>query len=265
MLVLKKKIKLYATVHNSISMEKKSFASIRNKLMKYLDKYIVKTIVVSKEAENDYIETVGICKEKTMTIYNPVISDKIYSLQKESVDHKWLTKNKDFKTLVAAGRLTEQKNYPLLLESIKILSKDINIRLIILGDGELKNDLVELTKMLKIDDIVDFVGFTENPYKYFYNCDTYVMSSNWEGLPTVLIEAIACGCNIVSTECKSGPKEILDNGRYGILTPINNREKLAEAIKKSLYAEKNIDDKLKKAKEFTIEKSIKSYLKILNE
>lgn len=259
----RKRIILYSTIHNSISMEKNSFKSVRNKLLKQFDKYITKNIVVSNEAEIDYIKTLGINKNRTMTIYNPVVSDEILKLQLENPNHKWIKQDRDYKIVLAVGRLTEQKNYNLLLKSIRNVSEKVNVKLIILGEGELKEELLSLSKSLKIEDIVDFYGFTHNVYPFFANCDLYTLSSNWEGLPTVLIEALACGCNIVSTACPSGPSEILNYGEFGTLVPINDVDKFTEAIINSLSKEKKREKQINQAFNFSVNKSIQEYLKLI--
>lgn len=261
----KNKIKLYATVHSMISKERKSFNIVRHKLLKYFDKYITKTIVVSREAEQDYIETIGVDEKKTTTIYNPVVSNKLFDLQNKDINHKWLNSNREYKTILAVGRLTEAKNYEMLLRAISIVKQILDIRLIILGEGELEQHLKELSKKLEIDNIVDFYGFINNPYPYFKKCDLYTLTSNWEGLPSVLIEAMACGCNIVSTECPSGPKEILQNGKYGKLTPVNDVEKLAYAIREALESKIDKISQVERAREFSIDNSIKNYLELICE
>lgn len=259
----KNKIKLYATVHNAISMEKRSFNWMRHKLLKYFDKYVFKTIVVSKEAQEDYIKTIGIDRKKTITIYNPVVSEEIVELQIMKNEHKWLHSNRNYKTILAVGRLTKQKNFEMLLKSIAIVYKSVDVRLIILGEGELRKELENLASYLGISKIIDFHGFTTNPYSYFYNCDLYTLSSDWEGLPTVLIEAMACGCKIISTECPSGPKEILEDGKYGTLVMVNNEEAFANKIIETLDKNVNKELQIQRSKEFSVDKSIESYLELI--
>lgn len=260
----KNRVRLFATVHNAISMEKKSFNFLRHKLLRFYDKYIEKTIIVSKEAENDYIKTIKINSDKTITIYNPVVSENIKSLSEEEIEHKWLVKERDYTTILAIGRLTEQKNFEMLLNSIRIVSDTRNVRLIILGEGELREKLKMQATKLKIDNLVDFYGFTHNPYSFLARCDIYALSSKWEGLPTVLIEALACGCKIVSTDCKTGPKEILDNGRYGILTKIDDEIEFSKAIIKAIDLKVNKNEIKDRAKLFSVEKSVSEYVNLIN-
>lgn len=259
----KNKIKLYATVHSSISMENRSFKLLRNNLIKFFNKYITKTIVVSNEAEQDYIKVIGIGEDETVTIYNPVVSEEIFILQKKENNHEWLQNNRSYKTILAAGRLSKPKNFEMLLKSIAIVYKTFDVRLIILGEGELKGELEKLAEDLGISRIIDFHGFTDNPYSYFYRCDLFTLSSDWEGLPTVLIEALACGCKIVSTECRSGPKEILDNGKYGALAMLNDEEDFASKIIEKLNKGIDKHEQIGRSKDFSVEKSIDKYLSVI--
>ena len=139
-------------------------------------------------------------------------------------------------------------------------SKKLNAKLIILGEGKLRHSLESLIGELDIEDSVTLAGFTKNPYPWYLTADLYVLSSDWEGLPTVLIEALECGLPIVSTDCPSGPNEILENGRYGKLVPTNNLDALSNAIELSLA---ELHDKallMKRASDFTIENISKQYL-----
>ena len=260
----KDRVKAYGTIHSMISLEDRKYKKLRYKLLKYFDKYIEKTICVSKEAEEDYINTIGVNENKVITIYNPVIYDKIFQLQEEKCNHKWLNAKREYKVVIAAGRLNEAKNFEMLLESIQLVKKERDIRLIILGEGELRKELEEKIENLNLKDNVDLYGFTENPYKFFSKGDLFVLSSRREGLPTVLIEALSCGCKIVSTNCKSGPKEILEDGKYGELVEVGNVKEFSKAIIKKLDEDVDKNLLVNRALDFTIEKSLKEYIKLIN-
>lgn len=110
---------------------------------------------------------------------------------------------------------------------------------------------------------INFLGFNENPYPYYYYSDTYVLSSRWEGFPNTLLEALACEAKVVATTCKSGPKEIIENDKYGILVEVNNAKSLANGIMKSLEGNNKSNDR---ASVFSIEKIVKKYEEVfLNE
>lgn len=131
--------------------------------------------------------------------------------------------------LVAVGRLNVQKGYPHLLEAFRIVNGEAEARLTIVGGGKMKDDLRRMTKHLGIDDKVTMVGETE-PYSYMRHADIFVLPSLWEGLPLVLLEAISLGLPVVSTDCDFGPNEVIENGKSGLLVPVADPVKMAEAI-----------------------------------
>jgi glycosyltransferase involved in cell wall biosynthesis len=156
-----------------------------------------------------------------------------------------------------------------LIKAFNEIKKEFkNATLLILGQGEKEKELKVLVKELNIENSVKFLGFKDNPYKYLYNSDLFVLSSLWEGLPGALIEALACEVPVVSTNCKSGPKEILDNGKIGELVKIKDVSSLSNAMLKVLR-DKDLQSKykelgLKKVKEFDKDKIIKEYEEFLN-
>jgi glycosyltransferase involved in cell wall biosynthesis len=138
--------------------------------------------------------------------------------------------------------------------------------LLILGDGEDRPLLEQLAKDLNISEDVSLPGFTDNPYAFMKKSAIFVLSSIYEGLPNVLIEALACGCPVVATNCPTGPKEILDNGRYGRLVPVGNHEALAKAILETLDnpdfpATK--EERIQRALEFSLDAAVEKYLQVL--
>jgi len=155
----------------------------------------------------------------------------------EPVSHRWL-EERDRPVILAAGRLTAAKDYPTLLRAMAHLLDQRPARLIILGQGEEEAGLRQLIHDLAIAEHVDLVGFQKNPFSWMLRCDLYVMSSAWEGLPGSLIEALACGAKVVSTDCPTGPTEILENGKWGRLVPVGNSVALAAAMAETLDEEK---------------------------
>lgn len=138
-----------------------------------------------------------------------------------------------------------------------------------MGEGEDRGRLEYLIKELKLENNVSLLGFVENPYAYMQRSDVFVLSSRWEGFGNVLVEAMACGCPVVSTNCPSGPAEILENGEYGILVPVEDVEKMAKSIIKILtnkeLREELSNKALKRSKEFHVEKAVEKYLQIFSE
>ncbi|HJO52671.1 glycosyltransferase [Sulfitobacter pontiacus] len=179
---------------------------------------------------------------KLKRIYNPVDEARINRLKEEDPGHPWFN-DPEKPVVLAVGRLTEAKDYPNLLHAFRKLRDKRKAALIILGQGPMEAYLKKLTVQLNLVDDVDFLGFQSNPYSFMRNCDLFVLSSAWEGLPGVLIEALACGANIVSTDCKTGPREILEDGALGALVPIKNSTALARQMSKALSSQVPVQKK----------------------
>ena len=147
--------------------------------------------------------------------------------------HKFL--KGDHKVILAVGRLTEAKNFGFLIRSFKVLQdQNPETRLLILGEGELRAEFEDLVTDLGLKDVVDLPGFDANPYAYFKYASLFVLSSNWEGLPGVLIQALASKVKVVSTNCPSGPMEILENSKFGLLVECNDQAGLTQAMQQAI-------------------------------
>ena len=141
-----------------------------------------------------------------------------------------------------------------------MLPHSLNAKLTILGEGVLRPDLEALIKILGISNRVSLPGFVLDPVPWFRTADLFVLSSSWEGLPTVMIEALECGVPVVSTDCPSGPAEILDNGRYGRLVPVGDATALAAAIQASLQELHDHDTLRRRAQDFAVPMIADQYL-----
>jgi glycosyltransferase involved in cell wall biosynthesis len=194
-------------------------------------------IGVSHGVSEDIRQAAGLKTERVRTIYNPILTDAFYKKAAEPVDHPWFVPNRDWLTVVTVGRLTVQKDHDTLLRAIAHVNNQRPVRLMVLGQGERLDDLQRLARELGIADCVEFAGFDPNPYRYIAAADVFALSSRWEGLPTVLIEALGCRTSIVSTDCPSGPREVLDDGRFGELVPVGDSEVLAEGITRAYERE----------------------------
>ena len=194
------------------------------------------------------------------TIHNPIPVADIQWQATHPVSHHWISK--DEPCLITAGRLTEVKDYKTLLHSIERITQDHTVRLLILGDGPHRNALEEVTHRLGIEEYVEFLGYVENPYKYMQRADLFVLSSRSEGLPTVLIESLACGCPVVTTNCSSGVREILGDGQYGLLAPVGDSAQLAERILEGLARDYDQNVLRSRAEDFDIQSAVTEYIKL---
>jgi glycosyltransferase involved in cell wall biosynthesis len=252
----------YEKIINNTNMISRLFF---NKALKNSD-YVIS---LTEEMKENFIKFFPSEKNKVIKIYNPhnledINNKKHYSI---SLEERNFFSRKP--VIIACGRLTEAKGFSYLIQAFNEVKKEFkDAILLILGQGEKEKELKVLVKELNIENSVKFLGFKDNPYKYLYNSDLFVLSSLWEGLPGVLIEALACQVPVVSTNCKSGPKEILDNGKIGELVKIKDVDSLSNAILKVLR-DKDLQHKykelgLKKVKEFDKNKIIKEYEEFLS-
>lgn len=186
---------------------------------------------VSKDMVTQYQQVFGQCPH--VCVYNIVAEAQSQVRIQEPVDHPWLTSNTT-PTLVAAGRLAPWKGFGDLIEAISLVRAQRPVRLLILGDGPLRSELQTRIDARGLVEFVQLVGYVENPLKYFARADIFVLSSHVEGLPNVLVEAMMCGCTPVATDCPTGPREVLEDGRYGYLVKPRDPVSIAEGILKAL-------------------------------
>ena len=251
--------RLVVSEHISVSRAPAQLGGkITRGLMRWLYPKADKVVCVSKALEADVQRLIGVPAHKTVTIYNPVDIEMIQQKMQEPVDHPWIMSG-TAPVLLAVGRLNMQKDYPTLLQAFKHLRDRREARLIILGQGEEELRLKELAADLGIAGDVDFVGFQNNPFAWMARCDVYVMSSAWEGFGNVLVEAMCAGAAVVSTDCNSGPAEILENGRWGHLVPIGDNEGLSDAIDNTLSKEREVSVQLR-IQQFKVDAITQQYL-----
>lgn len=205
-------------------------------------------------------------KEKITTIYNPI---DLQFIQKQATEGKLPKEHEQLfqrnrKTIVSAGRFVKEKDQRTLLKAFAKLNKEIPSTLILLGEGELKEDLQALAKTLQVEEYVYFIGFQKNPYIYFRKADVFALSSTTEGFGHVLVEALATETLIVSTDCKPGSEEVLQGGKYGFLSPVGDAEKMKDQLIKALSLSQREREQLikagkKRAKDFSAERIVKQY------
>jgi glycosyltransferase involved in cell wall biosynthesis len=186
-------------------------------------------VAVSEGAADDLAQQFQLSRDLVTVIYNPVTTPQLFEKASEPVEDEWFEQYRG-PWIVAVGRLSKQKDFANLIDAFSCARTEIDCKLLILGEGEDRPALEHLIRRLGIESHCCMPGFVDNPYKYLSRAALFVLSSAWEGLPTVLIEALALGVPVVSTDCKSGPREILRDGQFGFLVPPSNPEALSAAI-----------------------------------
>jgi len=192
-----------------------------------------------------------------------VITDEIFKKSRENVVHPWFADNSS-PLIISVGRLSEEKDHLLLLRAFQKIRKECSAKLAFIGDGGLRCFLEDIVTEFGLEKDVCFLGFVENPYKYIARSNLFVLSSKSEGLPTVLIEALALGVPVVSTDCPSGPREILMNGALGVLVPVGDMEALADAMLSNLTVKK-AKPVVSGLERFQLETATEHYLNFIRE
>lgn len=226
---------------------------IVNILIKFLYPFADSIIAVSKELASEVKKNIIFNKSKVTYIYNPIILNTYKSENKFSISEPYI---------IAIGRLEKQKNYLLLIKAFKRLQKHTNSKLLILGEGSKRDEIEKMINQLGLSHQVIMPGFVLNIRPYLEKAKMLVLSSNYEGLPTVLIEGLLAGTPIVSTNCPTGPYEILEGGRWGRLVKPNDVNSLYQGMLETLN-DKNPPNGINRAKEFSVENSVKGYLKVM--
>ena len=215
---------------------------------------------VSAGVSADLVRLTGLPEDKVGVIFNPIVSDDIIEKARAPVDHPWFRDGSP--VLVAAGRLRPQKDFPLLLQAFARVRARRAARVVILGEGPERPKLEALVRRLGIEDDVDLPGATSNPYAYMARSTAFVLSSRWEGLPTVLIEALSCGAPVIATDCPSGPRDILAGGRYGTLVPVGDVGALEHAIDAALDGQLSLAPE-ESWRPYQLETVVDGYLRLL--
>ena len=230
-------VRVYVNVHNTYS---KTFQNLsarkrRRRLAKIKALYprCDGIIPVSAGVAADFSALTALPAESLSTIYNPVVTRNLEKLAEEPIDHPWFRDDKR-PIILAVSRLEKAKNLPLLIEAFELVRWHIPARLMLLGDGTQRSALQSRIQASPYHDDILLLGYRKNPYKYMKHASLFVLSSSWEGFGNVLVEAMATGTPVVSTDCPHGPREILDDGRYGPLVPIQDACALATAVLETL-------------------------------
>ncbi len=263
--IFRQKIKIITTEHadltSCLNNTNPFYAKIVLRLMKLCYPRANIVAAVSQGVADDLAHNLDLNTKSIEVIYNPIVNDQLIMLSELEVQHPFLNQ-KNVPLIISVGRLSVQKNYENLIDAFHLFLKHSNANLLIIGEGPERLKLQNKIDELDLGDKVDLFGHTSNPYKYISRADLFVLSSLWEGLPTVLIEALACNTPIVSTDCPHGPREILESGKWGSLVPIENSKALSDAMLDMI--DNPITGLTNRANDFTSEKSIEKYINTIN-
>lgn len=264
-LLSRTRTRLVCTVHIDLStclkleprtLRKRTYASLLRVMFQRADH----VVCVSQGVADSLVTRLGVSSDHVSVIYNPVSIDRIRVLADEPVDHPWFREGAP-PVILGVGRLDPQKDYPNLMRAFALLRTKRSARLVILGEGPERAHLERLAGELGIKQDVWLPGFVENPYKYIKRCSVLVSSSRWEGFSLALVEGMALGISVVSTDCPSGPREVLEGGKWGRLVPVRDSQALARALEEALDAP--IVAPPEALERFAVDRVASQYLKVL--
>lgn len=261
--------RMVLSIHTNIGLAIANSPRLADKVMPFLMRRFFPladvVIAVSQGNAKDLSELTGLPLERIKVIYDPVITQEIFEKANATVDHPWFNPGSPPVVLGVAGRLNKAQDFPTLIRAFALVRQKVSARLMILGEGEERARLEALAHELGLKDEVQLPGFVDNPYAYMKRSAVFVLSSRWQALPNAMIEAMALGTPVVSTDCPSGPREILEDGRLGRLVPVGDVEALAHAIIDTLSSKPDREELKARAEAFRLERIVNQYLDVIQE
>ncbi len=214
--------------HGKLTFKRRLLIGMKRLLYRRADQITA----VSQGVKEDLVQQLGVSAEKVKVVYNPIVNDEMLALAQAPLDHPWF--GGEVPVVLGVGRLVYEKGFDVLIKAIAQVREKRPIRLVILGHGPLKEALHSQIDSLNLANDVSLAGFDKNPFKYMALCTLFVLSSRNEGLPGVLIQSMACGAAVISTDCPSGPSEIITPESDGVLIPVEDVEAMATEIERLL-------------------------------
>ena len=264
-LLLRGRLRVVTRIANTYS-EELAVGSFKHRQALRLLKLILPVsdgiVAVSQGVADDLSELIPAASHKITTIYSPVVRPELVDQAADPVSHLWF-KAGCTPVILSAGRLTTVKDHATLLRAFTEVRRTRPARLVILGVGPERENLLELAESLNVSQHVDLPGFEVNPFAYMSISKVFVLSSRYEGFPNVLVQAMACGTPVVSTDCRSGPREILEDGKWGQLVPVGDWRRMADAIIETLDNPTPSEKLVARASTFSADASIGRYLEVL--
>lgn len=252
----------HAVLSHSLKRKCSAYRSLLPHLLRRTYPRADALVAVSDWVADDLARVAGVPRARIKVVANPVVHDGLFAQAQETISHPWL-ETRNAPVILSVGRLNQEKNYDDLLRAFASLRRRRPAHLIILGDGAEKKRLEQLARNLGVPDDVDLHGFAPNPYGYMSRASVFALSSRYEALPTVVIEALAFGCPIVAADCPGGLRQILDGGRWGRLVPVADVEAMADAMHETLDHSPDPEALRRRAMDFHVEKVVDGYLSVL--
>lgn len=257
---------LVVTVHNHLSQESRNSTQLKRRLTPYLARWFYPQanaiVAVSQGVAEDLVHNIGLPSNNIQVIYNPIFTFELLKKTQAPLAHPWFASDQP-PVILGVGRLEKQKDFPTLIRAFATVQQQFPVRLMILGEGPERSSIESLIQELGLKESIALPGFVANPYSYMARSAVCVLSSAWEGFGNVLVEAMAAGTPVVSTNCESGPAEILANGQYGKLVAVGDVKGMAEAIVETLKQPPDAIALQQRAMEFSLEKAVAQYRKVL--
>ncbi len=251
--------RVIGTVHHNKTVQREQFRGVKVRAVTRMAwrayPRLDAVVAVSHGVAESLARESGMPLEDIHTIYNPIVTPGLEARLRAAAPGA-----RGGGLVVGMGRLDAPKDFETLIRAFVAVRARRPARLLILGDGPGRPQLQALANQTGVADDVTFAGFVDDPYTTLLGADVFVLSSRSEGLPTALIEAMACGCPVVSTNCPSGPEEILEGGRHGRLVPVGDAAALADAIVETMESPPDRDMLRRRAGDFSLEKSVDAYL-----
>lgn len=255
------KVKLVVWSHGFVHSISREVPEIQQRMRNFVNREADKVVCIARGEVEEFIKHTAVPRQKIAMIHNPVVTPDLPALAAQKPRHPWLLDN-TLKVVVAAGRFHPVKDFPTLLRAFA-LQADRKLRLIVIGEGGERFALENLARELGIAGRVDFPGWMPNPFAFMSRARLFVSVSKYEGLGNALIEALACGCPVVSTDCPFGPREILENGKWGRLVPVGDAAALAATMEDALSQNPDRAALKRRAQFFSVERAVAEYEKVL--
>ncbi len=235
---------------------------VRPRLVRWFYPQADAIVAASHGVAVDLNRLTGIPIDRIQMIHNPVVTPQVLQKMQEPVDHPWFAASEP-PVILGVGRLVSQKDFPTLIQAFARVRQHCPARLMILGEGEDRSKLEAQIRQLDLEQEVALPGFVDNPYAYMAQANLFALSSIFEGFGNVVAEAMAAGTPIVSTDCESGPAEILENGKYGRLVPVEDANALATGILESLCQPIDSERLKQRAQAFSVEQVTDQYIQVI--